>query len=64
MPSSLQKKIGCHIGKNYPAPIVEHAVAYTEAKKRVFSWKAKKEVKEASKKVFLKHGSRKKRSRA
>lgn len=61
MPSSLQKKIGCLIGKIYPAPIVEHAPAYTEAKKRIFSWKAKKEVKEASQKVFLKHGSRKKR---
>jgi deoxyribodipyrimidine photo-lyase len=27
MPVSLQQKIGCVIGKNYPAPIVDHASA-------------------------------------
>ena len=62
MPVSLQKKIGCMIGKDYPAPIVEHATAYAEAKKRVYAWKAKKEVREASKEVFKKHGSRKRRA--
>jgi deoxyribodipyrimidine photo-lyase len=27
MPTSLQAKLGCVIGKNYPAPIVDHAMA-------------------------------------
>lgn len=62
MPETLQKKIGCRVGHNYPAPIVEHATAYAEAKKRVFSWRAQKHVREASKKVLQKHGSRKRRS--
>lgn len=62
MPVTLQRKTGCLIGKHYPAPIVEHASAYAEAKKRVYAWKAKKEVREASKEVFKKHGSRKRRA--
>lgn len=59
MPLTLQKKLGCLIGHHYPNPIVDHAAAYTDAKKKVFSWRSKKEVKEASKKVYVKHGSRK-----
>jgi deoxyribodipyrimidine photo-lyase len=62
MPKAEQKKYGCVVGKDYPAPVVEHAVAYQAAKKRVFSWRAKKEVREASKQVYLKHGSRRKRN--
>jgi deoxyribodipyrimidine photo-lyase len=27
MPADLQRRVGCHIGKDYPAPIVEHALA-------------------------------------
>ncbi len=27
MPSDLQARVGCVIGKNYPAPIVDHAIA-------------------------------------
>ena len=61
MPKTLQRQVGCVIGKNYPAPIVDHATAYQEAKKRIFSWRSQKEVREASKQVYLKHGSRKKR---
>jgi deoxyribodipyrimidine photo-lyase len=61
MSKMLQRQVGCVIGKNYPAPIVDHATAYQEAKKRIFSWRSQKEVREASKQVYLKHGSRKKR---
>jgi deoxyribodipyrimidine photo-lyase len=35
MPAVLQKEIGCVIGRDYPAPIVDHASASTEYK-RVF----------------------------
>ena len=59
MSFQLQKKIGCMIGENYPNPIVEHSAAYQEAKKKIFSWRGRKEVREASKQVYLKHGSRK-----
>ena len=58
MPMALQKKLGIRIGTHYPAPIVEHSTVYSEAKKRIYAWKAKQEVREASKQVFLKHGSR------
>lgn len=61
MPESLQRKVGCLVGRDYPTPIVEHSLAYADAKKKVFSWRSRKEVKDASKKVFLKHGSRKRR---
>lgn len=27
MPTSIQAQVGCEIGKNYPAPIVDHAMA-------------------------------------
>jgi len=36
MPATLQKEIGCRIGKDYPAPIVDHASAAAEYK-RMFS---------------------------
>lgn len=35
MPAILQKEIGCVIGRDYPAPIVDHAVASAEYK-RIF----------------------------
>lgn len=31
MPDELQKEVGCVIGKDYPAPIVEHAQARQRA---------------------------------
>lgn len=61
MPKSVQNQYGCVIGKDYPSPIVDHVEAYQAAKKRIFSWRAKKEVREASRQVYLKHGSRKRR---
>jgi deoxyribodipyrimidine photo-lyase len=40
MPVGVQKKFGCVIGKDYPAPIVEHAVA-REAAMKMFRKRAK-----------------------
>ena len=54
-----QSMYGCVIGKNYPHPIVNHAEAYKTARDRIHSIKKLKSTKEVSKKVFLKHGSRK-----
>ncbi|MGB1760605.1 MAG: deoxyribodipyrimidine photo-lyase/cryptochrome family protein [Verrucomicrobiales bacterium] len=54
-----QSMYGCVIGKNYPHPIVNHAEAYKTARDRIHSIKKLKSTKEESKKVFLKHGSRK-----
>ncbi len=54
-----QSMYGCVIGKNYPKPIVDHSEAYRGARDRIYSIKKMKSTKEESKKVFLKHGSRK-----
>ena len=54
-----QSMYGCVIGKNYPHPIVDHAEAYRSARDRIHSIKKLSSTKEESKKVFLKHGSRK-----
>jgi deoxyribodipyrimidine photo-lyase len=58
MPLDQQKMIGCIIGRDYPAPIVEHATAYQEARQKIYSWKSRPEVKEYAKAVYQKHGSR------
>ena len=47
------------LNKNYPHPIVNHAEAYKTARDRIHSIKKLSSTKEESKKVFLKHGSRK-----
>ncbi len=31
MPDELQREVGCVIGEDYPAPIVDHRVAREEA---------------------------------
>lgn len=63
MPSALQKKLGCTIGKDYPAPIVEHGRAYTAARQRMSAARRRPEVQEESEQVYLKHGSRKRPTR-
>ncbi|MEM7646964.1 MAG: deoxyribodipyrimidine photo-lyase [Pseudomonadota bacterium] len=59
MPPMLQSLAGFRLGVDYPAPIVDHAKAYHEAKKKAFSWRKKPEVKRLAREVFQKHGSRK-----
>lgn len=61
MPPLLQAGLGCIIGEHYPAPIVEHRLAYNTAKKRIFERKKKARV--PSQAVFRKHGSRRKLQR-
>lgn len=63
MPSALQESIGCVIGKDYPAPIVEHGPAYSEARRRIYAARRTKEAKEESQRVYEKHGSRRKPKR-
>jgi deoxyribodipyrimidine photo-lyase len=63
MPSNLQRKTGCVIGKDYPAPIVEHGSAYTAAKQRIYAARRQSEAKEESKRVYEKHGSRRRPNR-
>ena len=59
MTAMEQTFYGCQIGKDYPAPIVDHATQYKLARDRMHAMKRRPEVRQASEQVFLKHGSRK-----
>ena len=61
MPPLLQAMIGCRIGEDYPAPVVEHRAAYRFAQERLFGARATTEARAEAKAVFQKHGSRKRR---
>jgi deoxyribodipyrimidine photo-lyase len=61
MPLDMQSKIGCIIGKDYPSPIVEHSKAYKAAKEKIFAIRQSNLAITDAKRVFVKHGSRKKR---
>jgi len=47
------------IGRDYPAPIVEHTLAVKEARDRIAAVRGKTETRAEAKKVFVRHGSRK-----
>mmetsp|Transcript_30487 Transcript_30487/g.74264 ORF Transcript_30487/g.74264 Transcript_30487/m.74264 type:complete len:624 (+) Transcript_30487:233-2104(+) len=62
MPEAVQKKSGCIIGEEYPPPIVDQSAAYTFARKRIGDIRKQEKSKEESKRVYVKHGSRKRPS--
>ncbi len=59
MPGLEQLEVGCVVGKDYPAPIVDHKTAYREAKDRIWSVRKTSAAKAEAKLVYEKHGSRK-----
>lgn len=61
MPRDLQIKVGCIIGRDYPQPIVDHRVAYRSAKDKIFAIRKTDSAVTEAKRVFIKHGSRKRR---
>ncbi len=63
MPSDVQKRSGCVIGKDYPRPIVDHAEAYATARKRIYAARRNAEAREESARVYEKHGSRRRPGR-
>lgn len=58
MPPLLQQAAGCVIGKDYPAPVVDHSIAYKAARDRVFAVRRGSQSREESQRVYQKHGSR------
>ena len=54
-----QREAGCVIGSDYPAPIVEHAEAYREARQRIYKRRGTSEARSAARGVYQRHGSRK-----
>jgi deoxyribodipyrimidine photo-lyase len=61
MPFDLQSRVGCVIGFDYPPPIVDHRHAYKLAQEKIYAIRGSKAAIDDSKRVFVKHGSRKKR---
>ena len=59
MSLSQQSSAGCMIGKDYPKPIIEHAVAYKSARDRIFAIRKRDDAKSEAQRVVKKHGSRK-----
>ena len=59
-----QTLFGCEIGRDYPAPIVDHATAYRSARDRMFAARRKPEARAEANLVQEKHGSRRKASRS
>jgi deoxyribodipyrimidine photo-lyase len=53
-----QVKAGCVIGKDYPAPIVEHKAAVAAAKREVYARRRGAEAKAECQRVYERHGSR------
>lgn len=59
MPPLLQQDIGCVIGRDYPAPIVDHTTAYRTARDRMHAFKKTDAARAEARRVYQKHGSRK-----
>lgn len=54
-----QRALGCVIGRDYPAPIVDEATAAKAAKERIFGARASKAAQAEADRVQSQHGSRK-----
>ncbi|MGD9022003.1 MAG: deoxyribodipyrimidine photo-lyase [Lysobacterales bacterium] len=63
MPADVQASAGCKIGRDYPAPIVDHLRAYGEAKRRMYSARKAAKISGESDRVFQRHGSRRRQQR-
>lgn len=59
MPLSTQSKVGCLIGKDYPRPVVDHAIAYRAAREKMYAIRRTDEARQEASRVLRKHGSRK-----
>ncbi len=58
MPPLLGRMIGCVIGRDYPAPIVDHAAAYRLARARMDAVAVRPGSEAEARRVLLKHGGR------
>ena len=63
MPPTLQHELGCVIGRDYPAPIVDHATAYKRARDRIWQVRKQAAAKQEARRIYTKHGSRRRPQR-
>ncbi|MEN9799423.1 MAG: hypothetical protein RL653_3119 [Pseudomonadota bacterium] len=59
LPPLLQQASGCVVGRDYPAPIVDHREAVSLARQRISAFRRMPEVRKQAAEVMKKHGSRK-----
>lgn len=59
MPTQAQAAAGCVVGRDYPRPVVDHAEAVRFARGKFTELKRRAEHREAARRVFARHGSRK-----
>jgi deoxyribodipyrimidine photo-lyase len=60
MPPQIQRQCGCLIGRQYPAPIIDHMGAAREARRRVQAVRRSPEARTEGKQIMQNHGSRRK----
>ncbi|WP_022834929.1 FAD-binding domain-containing protein [Salisaeta longa] len=58
MPRSVQASCGCRIGRTYPAPIVRHETAVTQARQRIAAARKRPAVQQQAAEILERHGSR------
>jgi deoxyribodipyrimidine photo-lyase len=63
MPEEWQIRGNCVIGRDYPAPIVEHAAAVKAARERIAAVRRRTATRTEAQAVLVRHGSRKKTAR-
>lgn len=61
MPLGVQSTVGCRMGRDYPLPIVDQRVAYKAAQQKIFAIRQTAGAIAEARRVFIKHGSRKRR---
>jgi deoxyribodipyrimidine photo-lyase len=61
LPAAQQQRLGVRIGRDYPAPIIDHEQAARTAKARLTEWRRRPGMLDLSREVLAKHGSRKRR---
>jgi deoxyribodipyrimidine photo-lyase len=61
MPEDVQRSAGCVIGHEYPAPLVDHAKAIREAKRRLALVRSAPAARSEARGVAERHGSRRDR---
>lgn len=61
MPADVQQAAGCVIGCDYPLPLVDHAAAVREAKRRLAAVRGAPEARVEARHVARRHGSRRDR---
>ena len=54
-----QARCGVHIGRDYPMPLVDHAVAAREARRRLSGARRAPDARARSQAIHARHGSRK-----